>query len=174
MKITIPKSVLTKRIAAILLGASVVSAGGVALIKQHEGVRYHAYPDPASGNDPWTICYGHTKGVVKGMTANQETCDRWLKEDLAAAEAVVQLTVKVPLSQGEYDSYVSFVFNAGQGNWQSSTMLRKLNAGDRVGACNQFPRWIYADKRVFNGLKTRRYHEQQQCLSFGRTVYVPH
>ena len=161
------------RIAAAVLGASLVSAAGVAIIKSHEGLRYTAYPDPGTGAAPWTICYGHTKGVRPGMTTTQAQCDQWLREDIAEAEKVVQATVRVQLTQGEYDSYVSFVFNAGANNWRNSTMLRLLNRGERVAACNQFPRWIYANKLELRGLKVRRYEEQHQCLSFGRMVYDP-
>lgn len=164
---------LKARIAAILFGASLVSAGGIVLIKSNEGLRYTSYPDPGTGGAPWTICSGHTEGVRPGMKATQAQCDQWLREDIAVAEAVVQSTVRVSLTQGEYDSYASFVFNAGANNWRSSTMLRLLNSGQRVAACNQFPRWVYANKRKLNGLVARRYEEQHQCLSFGRIVYDP-
>lgn len=161
------------RITAGVLGALLVSAGGIAMIKSHEGLRYTAYPDPGTGGVPWTICYGHTKGVRPGQRATQAQCDQFLREDLAVAEAAVKSTVRVSLSQGELDAYVSFVFNAGASNWRSSTMLRLLNSSQRVAACNQFPRWVYANKRQLRGLVTRRYEEQALCLTFGKTVYDP-
>lgn len=159
------------RIAAVAIGASLVSITGVALIKSHEGLRTTAYPDPGTGGAPWTICYGHTKGVKPGMRATEAQCEQWLKEDMLEAEAYLRKSVSVPLTQGEYDAYTSFIFNAGPTNWHNSTMRRLLNQGKRIDACNQFPRWIYANKRVLNGLKVRRYDEQRQCLSFGRYVY---
>lgn len=165
---------IKERLIAVAVSASLVSVAGIALIKSQEGLRYTAYPDPGTGGAPWTICYGHTGGIRKGMTATQAQCDRWLAEDLAVAEGVLQSTVKVSLTQGEYDSYVSFIFNAGPSNWRSSTMLKLLNRGERIAACNQFPRWVYSDKRVLNGLVTRRFKEQHQCLTFGRWVYDPY
>ena len=161
------------RIAAAVLGASLLSVGGISLIKSHEGLRYTAYPDPGTGGVPWTICYGHTKDVRPGQTATQAQCDRYLREDLAEAEYTLKGTTRVALTQGEYNAYVSFIFNAGASNWRSSSMLRLLNQGDRVAACNQFPRWVYANKRKLKGLVTRRYEEQALCLSFGRIVYDP-
>lgn len=152
------------RLAAAVLGASLVSAGGYALVQHHEGLRYVAYPDPGTGGEPWTICYGHTKGVRPGMTATQEQCDAWLLEDLQDAERHVQRLVRVTLNQNEYDAYTSFVFNVGPSKFASSTMLRKLNSGDRRGACNEFSRWVYANKKVLNGLKKRRSDERLLCL----------
>ena len=159
------------------LGASLLSAGGVLMIQKHEGtgprqgVLYASYPDPGTGGYPWTICYGHTKGVRPGMTATQAQCQQWLREDLLVAEKAVQKRVRVSLTQNEYDAYVSFVFNAGEQNFANSTMLRYLNQGKRREACNQFPRWVYADKRKLRGLEIRRFEEQALCLKPSKVVY---
>lgn len=164
---------LKTKVGAALVALSLVSVGGVYHVKQSEGISYVSYPDPGTGGAPWTICYGHTGPEVKpGMRVDQAQCDRWLDEDLRDAEYHVQRLVKISLTQGEYDAYVSFVFNVGPYNFAQSTMLRKLNAGDRVGACKEFPRWIYANKKVLNGLKVRRYEEQAMCLKFGKVVYA--
>lgn len=172
---------LKTRVAAYLLAAAAAVGGGATYLSQsgientakHEGLRLVAYPDPGTGGAPWTICYGHTKGVKRGDRATVEQCERWLAEDLLEAERHVQRLVRVPLRQGEYDAYVSLVFNAGPGNFQSSTMLRLLNSGNWHAACNQFPRWIYANKRILNGLRTRRLEEQAICLRDGPYVYYP-
>lgn len=158
-----------KWVAGLLL-----SAAGVASVVSHEGLRYRAYPDPATGGAPWTICYGHTgPDVYPGLVVTQAQCDKWLAEDLKKAQDIVTSTVRVAIQQGEMDAYVSFVFNVGGGNWRSSTMLRLLNLGKRKEACDQFPRWIYANKKEMNGLKTRRYAERATCLSGGPYVYRP-
>lgn len=165
---------LRSRILKWVVGTLLVSAGGVAAVAQHEALRFTAYPDPATGGKPWTICYGHTgPEVVPGLTVSKAQCEKWLAEDLMKAQRVVTSTVKVPLTQGEVDAYVSFVFNVGGGNWRSSTLLRLLNQGKRKEACDQLPRWIYADKRVLNGLKVRRYEERAVCLSGGAYVHRP-
>lgn len=145
-------------------GVTYVSTTGIEHTAAQEGLRHKAYPDPATGGKPWTICYGHTKGVKPGMVVSQDQCERWLAEDLYVAERVVQKHVRVPLNQGQYDALVSFVFNVGEGNFRSSTLLRLLNQKKYVEACSQFSRWVYANKRVMNGLKKRRYEEQAMCL----------
>jgi len=45
---------------------------GLQLLKTWEGCILTAYPDPASGGDPWTIGYGHTGPEVSpGLTISQ-------------------------------------------------------------------------------------------------------
>lgn len=167
----VSKSKLFGSMLAAALAGSLLSTAGVNHIKKKEGVRYAAYPDPATGGKPWTICWGHTDNVYPGMTANREQCEAWLRYDLLKSEKVVKATVKVPLTQTEYDAYTSFVFNAGASNWKRSTMLRLLNQRQYRAACNQFPHWVYANKKVMNGLVTRRYEEQASCLKPSRIIY---
>jgi lysozyme len=152
-------------------GVSYVSLSGLTAIDKHEGYRLVAYPDPATKAAPWTICRGHTKGVYRGMRATPEQCDRWFAEDVYEAETCVQRATRVSLRQGEYDARVSFVFNVGCRNYQTSTMLRLTNQGQWRAACNQFPKWVYANKMKMDGLVTRRWEEQAMCLKEGPYVY---
>lgn len=171
---------VTQRVMALLLGLAVAGGGatylslrGAQQVASHEGYRLVAYPDPATGGKPWTICRGHTKGVYRGMQATHEQCDRWYAEDLREAEEAVQRLVKAPLRQGQYDAYVSFVFNMGYPKFASSTMLRLVNSGKWKASCNEFPRWKYANKMVLAGIVKRRYEEQTNCLKDGPYVYLP-
>jgi lysozyme len=164
---------MKSRIIAVV-GASLISVAGLFHIQSSEGVRYTAYPDPATGAAPWTICWGHTGPEVhKGLTVTHKQCELWLNVDIREHEGYVRKLVKVPVKQGEYDALVSFSYNVGPANLGSSTLLRKLNAGDRIGSCMEYSKWIYADKRILNGLRTRRYNEQAMCLKEGDYVYDP-
>ena len=93
----------------------VTSDGGLALIKASEGLETEAYPDPGNRvtGEPWTIGYGHTRGVRRGDTCTEEQATEWLREDLQTAEGAVRRLVGVPLSQGQFDALASFVFNVG-------------------------------------------------------------
>jgi lysozyme len=133
-----------------------ISERGLAIIREFEGLRLKAYPDPASGGDPWTIGYGHTLDVEPGDTCTLEEAEQWLLDDCADAEVAVLKHVRVQLSQGQLDALISFVFNLGAGNFAKSTLLRKLNAGDYVGAWQEFPRWNKAAGKVMPGLSRRR------------------
>lgn len=135
------------------------SANGLAFIRDHEGCELTAYPDPGSGGEPWTIGVGHTGGVKPGDTCTMAQAMAWLREDIQEAEAVVNRAVKVGLSQDQFDSLVSLVFNIGGGNFESSTLLKKINAMDFDGAANEFPRWNRAAGKVMAGLTKRRLAE---------------
>jgi lysozyme len=133
-----------------------ISERGLAIIREFEGLRLHAYPDPASGGEPYTLGYGHTLDVDPGDNCTLEEAEQWLLDDCADAEVAVLRHVRVPLSQGQLDALISFVFNLGAGNFAKSTLLRKLNAGDYVGAWQEFPRWNKAAGKVMPGLSRRR------------------
>ena len=133
-----------------------ISLAGIAAIKGYEGCVLTAYPDPGTGNEPWTIGVGHTGGVVPGMTITEDEAGDLLREDIQSSEDAVNHLVTVPITQGQYDALVSFTFNLGQGALAQSTLLRKLNAGDYSGAAAEFSRWNQAAGKVLPGLVTRR------------------
>lgn len=139
-----------------------VSDNGVALTMRFEGCDLVSYPDPGTGDAPWTIGFGHTgRDVTKGMKITQAQADAWLRADLAKAAACVNANVKVPLTQNQFDALTDFCFNVGAGNFIASTLLRLLNAGNYAGASTQFDRWNLAAGRILPGLVKRRIAERQ-------------
>ena len=140
------------------------------IIKKHEGLRLKAYPDPASGGDPWTIGYGHTRNVFKGMEITLAEAQHLLDEDMGDAYACIDHSVTVPLDYRQRDALCSFVFNVGCSAFQKSTLLRLLNAGDFTGAAAQFPRWNKAAGKVMPGLVKRRGAERALFLT-GTNLY---
>lgn len=133
------------------------STAGMKLTEQFEGLSLQAYKDIAG---VWTNGYGNTHNVVPGsmITEDQATAD--LVANIEGAEFVVNRTVCVPLTQGQFDALVDFVFNLGSGNFQSSTLLRKLNAKDYAGASEEFIKWNHSGGVVVEGLTKRRLAEQ--------------
>nr|WP_276554179.1 lysozyme [Cupriavidus gilardii] len=83
---------------------------------------------------------------------------------LGEANAGVNSCVRVPLTDGQRTAFVSFTYNVGRGAFCGSTLVRKLNAGDYVGACNELPRWVYAKGVKLPGLVNRREQERALCL----------
>jgi lysozyme len=132
------------------------SDDGIALIQEFEGCVLRAYPDPASGGDPWTIGYGHTRGVKPGDSCTREQAMAWLREDVGWAEAAVDADVRVPLDQHQFDALVSFAYNLGAGALASSTLLKLLNGGNAVAAAQQFGRWVNGPNGPMPGLVRRR------------------
>ncbi|MCU2432368.1 lysozyme [Enterobacter kobei] len=140
---------------------------GIALIKEFEGCRLTSYQDSVG---VWTIGYGWTqpvdgKPIRAGMTIKQETAERLLKTGLVSYESDVSRLVKVDLTQGQFDALVSFTYNLGARSLSTSTLLRKLNAGDYAGAAEEFLRWNKAGGKVLNGLTRRREAERALFLS---------
>jgi lysozyme len=127
------------------------------LIKQFEGLKLEAYPDPGTGGDPWTIGWGSTgSGIKKGVKWTQQQADDRLASDVTKfADGVAEL-VKVNTNQNQMGALISFAYNVGLGALSGSTLLRKLNAGDYLGAQGQFARWNRAGGRVMAGLTRRR------------------
>ncbi len=100
-----------------------------------EGLETEAYPDPGNPvtGEPWTIGYGHIRGVRRGDTCTEEQAAAWLREDLHEAEEAVRHLVDVPVTQGQFDSLTSFVFNIGATAFGNSTLLPSAERGRRCG-----------------------------------------
>jgi lysozyme len=131
---------------------------GLHLTEAFEGVRYLAYRDQ---NGVLTIGYGHTAGVYAGMQINQAQAEAFLLADVKWAERVVKTVVKVPLAQGEFDGCVDLCFNIGSGNFEKSTVVRDLNAGDKHAAMISFMLWDKVAGQENKGLARRRLTEEE-------------
>ncbi|MFJ2668739.1 lysozyme [Nocardia fluminea] len=129
----------------------------MALIKGHEGVELEAYQDTGG---VWTIGYGHTDGVKPGDQITQEQAGKYLKQDLADSEEAVRNLVKVPLTQNQFDAFVSFTYNVGSGGLENSDVLERVNAGDNAGARDAFSKFVYDSQgNKPDGLVRRRQGE---------------
>ena len=132
------------------------SQDGIVLIKHFEGCELKAYQCAAG---VWTIGYGHTKGVQPGDQWSESHANHMLEVELEEYENYVSTAVTVPLSQNQFDALVSWVYNLGNGNLTSSTMLKVLNSGDYAGVPAQIKRWNKAGGKVLEGLTRRRQAE---------------
>jgi GH24 family phage-related lysozyme (muramidase) len=135
---------------------------GIRLIKSFEGCKLTAYQCPAK---KCTIGYGHTgkvdgTAITKGMRVTEAKAIELLKVDLISFEKSVNNLVKVKLTENQFAALVSFTYNVGAGNLKRSTLLRKLNAGDYIGAATEFVKWNKAGGIVLTGLTRRRKEEQ--------------
>jgi len=130
-----------------------ISAEGLALIKKFEGCELEAYKCSAG---VWTIGYGHTKGVEEGMTITKDQAEEMLLEELVEYEKAVEEAVHNQLDQCMFDALVSWTYNLGPTNLNSSTMLKVLNAGEYDEVPAQIKRWNKAGGKVLEGLIRRR------------------
>lgn len=138
--------------------ARTVNVETLSLVKQFEGCKLAAYPDPGSvDGNPWTIGYGHTgANIRRGLTITQAQADDWLESDLNTVAAFVASVVTVALTDNQFGALVSFTFNVGNRGFKTSTLLKKLNAGDYASVPAQLARWNKNDGKVMPGLTNRR------------------
>lgn len=147
-----------KTMLAGLTGAAAIAA---ALFLPFENVKLHPYYDPPHVA---TDCAGHTDGVTMQSKPTPQDCALYLNQDLAKAQAAERRMVRVYLPPKTEAAFISFVFNAGAGNFAKSSILRHINSGDLVGACHQLSRWVYSDGQKLPGLVKRRAAEEKLCL----------
>ena len=146
------------------------SQHGIDLIKMLEGFRDDIYPDT---NGFPTIGYGHklTKdeqdsGTYDNGISEDEAADL-LIHDVETAETAVGIYVSVPLNQNQFDALVSWTFNLGSGRLSTSTLLRRLNAGEYDAVPSEMARWCKAtnketgEKYDVDAIKTRRQSEAE-------------
>jgi lysozyme len=74
-----------------------------------------------------------------------------LVKDLLNAETEVNDSVKVSVTQNQFDALVDLCFNIGGMNFANSTLVHLLNQGDYAGAAKQFLVW---NKEHVNGILT--------------------
>jgi lysozyme len=132
------------------------SQDGIHLTEQFEGCRLTAYRDQGG---VLTIGYGYTGAVLPGQTCTQAQAEEWLHQDIVFAETEVNRLVKIPLTQAEFDALVDFTFNCGCGNFDHSTLLKLVNAGDMTAAAEEFQKWDKCAGQVVAGLLRRRLAE---------------
>ncbi len=136
---------------------------GLDLIRKYEGLRLKAYICPGG---KLTIGYGHTGIDVKpGMTIDNAQADALLLKDVERFEKSVNDMVDVEMTQEMFDALVCFAFNLGAGSLKSSTLLKKLNANDKLGAAEEFLKWNKAQGKVLKGLTARRQGERTLFLA---------
>ena len=111
-------------------------------ITKEEGARNKAYKD---SKGLWTIGVGH---LIKAdeqhlitATLTDEQVEELLRSDLKWCSEAVESSVKVPLTQNQYDALYSLCFNIGGTNFAKSTVVKKINAGDMNGAAAAIEMW---------------------------------
>lgn len=118
---------------------------------------YKAYKCPAG---VWTIGAGHTSGVESWHVITKEHSMQLLKEDLKTFENFLNKNLKVELPQHQFDMLVSLAFNIGNGNFVSSTLLKKLNNGEPLLSLEKwFKCWRKGGGKVLPILELRRKKE---------------
>ncbi|MBH0088614.1 lysozyme [Pseudoalteromonas sp. NSLLW218] len=150
---------VNKLLAAGVTG--VLALAGV-MVAEFEGEVRTGYVDPVG---VVTACFGHTQTAELGKTYTEKECLNLFAMDLGDHNEQLLRAVNNSLTTSEHVAYLSFHYNVGAGNFRSSALLKYLNNDERVKACNELPRWVYADGLKLAGLVKRRELERKLCLS---------
>ena len=128
----------------------------------YEGYSSVAY-QPLKG-DLWTIGFGTTKGVKEGDVIDPLTAINEFNKDLATVTKKINVCLKGEIKPYEMDAFASLAYNIGTTAFCNSTLVRKFNARDYQGACNEIRRWVYFKGNVVQGLVNRREQEYRVCM----------
>jgi lysozyme len=118
-----------------------ISRFGLAMIQRFEGKRLKAYRDV---NGLWTIGCGHLLPSGQDYHDLEWTPARVLEQlliDTAGTQASIRRSVRVSLSQPQFDALASLVFNIGSGHFNTSSLLTSLNEKDYYGAAEAILLW---------------------------------
>lgn len=143
---------------------SAAAAIAVTLIGGFEGLRQNAYPDPATGGKPWTVCYGETLNVHKGDYHSIAECKAMLVESLQKYANGISSCVTAPMPDDRFVALVSFAYNVGVGAACKSSVVRYINHGQTQMGCDALMKWNKAAGITFPGLTRRRAKERELCL----------
>lgn len=165
-----PAKPASKPIAAWLAaGGATIALSLAVLLGPKEGDTRIPYPDHVG---VLTVCKGVTgPGVVKGKRYTDAECAALEQAHLTRMLAYMGRCVTEPVTEGELLAYGHFTYNIGEAAFCRSTLVKKLNAGDHAGACQQMARFTWAggkDCRVkankCSGLPKRRDYEVAMCM----------
>jgi lysozyme len=129
-------------------------------VAREEGLRTRAYLDSVGVA---TICYGETDGVKLGQTKTIPECNAMLETRLGVFAYAVDIAIEKPLTPPTHAALTSWAYNVGINAMRKSTLVKKANAGDMVGACNELSKWKFAGGKPI--LAARRERERKLCLS---------
>jgi len=152
---------MRNRTKGIIAASAALTAMAVSFIMPWEGRELRAYYDIVG---VLTICDGDTHNVSPGQVATPAECDSRLATHLREFEAGLDRCLVAPVPGQVKVAFLSWAYNVGVGAACGSTLVRKANAGDIVGACNELPKWNRAGGKVVRGLTNRRLAERELCL----------
>lgn len=140
----------------------------VALVKNFEGYR----ADPVRLPDGrWLMGYGHVRATAPVMAMGEREAEQVLKEELTAVARGVNTLVMANLTQCQFDALVSFAFSIGLPAFETSDVLRFLNAGEPIAAACALDAWrrsaASGEAVVLDALVRRRAVEKSLFLYEG-------
>lgn len=158
--IAVPKGKVGSRLKRSTAAAALCTG----LVGGFEGLRTTAYPDPATGREPWTVCFGETAGVKRGDVYTVAQCKVMLANSLEGYALKLEACVTRPMPDTTYAAFLSLSYNIGSAGFCKSSAARLWNAGELRASCDAMLKFNRAAGVVFPGLTRRRSEERALCL----------
>ena len=149
------------------------------IIKDSEGFRPFVYDDlgntykeltlndKVKGNKTYGIGFRYTKEgkpVEIGMHITENEADEYLHELVKNYAYGIQKSIKVPLTQSQFNAIISFTYNLHNGdpnNILQNSLIKLLNKGDYIGVSEKFNEYVYSKNVKVQGLVNRRKRESE-------------
>lgn len=159
----------------LLVTSLAASAAFFVGLEKYEGYSAKPYKDTGgivTQGIGSTVKPNGTKIKMTDKSIDRKTAVEWVKAHVSKDEVAFRKSLPgVKLSQNEYDVYLDFTYNFGQSNWNNSSMLRNLKAGQYVKACDSLLKWKYVAKKDCSirknncyGVWTRQLERHSKCM----------
>ena len=152
---------LTNKFTHIEENIMAIAESTLSFITNEEGFRNKAYKD---SKGLLTIGVGHlikdSEQHLVNATLTDEQVKELLRSDLRWCSEAVESSVRVPLTQKQYDALYSLCFNIGADHFKQSEVVKHLNSSDYDRAANAFMNWVTPAV-----LKPRREKEKELFLT---------
>jgi GH24 family phage-related lysozyme (muramidase) len=133
----------------------------VQIIKEEETLQLRAY----ELGGYWQIGYGHLMLEGEKDEITEQEAEAFLRADLVWCEGAIERYVTVPVSLNEFSAMVAFCYNVGSGKTRGSSIVKRINIDDRLGAANAFLLWNRMNGVVMQALAKRRARERTLFLT---------
>ena len=135
-----------------------LSTKGAEFIAQWEGIKLKAYKDTGG---VWTIgigtiIYPNGKKVKEGDICTKEEAYSWFKDYIVGVEDLIHKSIKVPLTQNQFDALVSLIYNIGSTQFIGGSVDDKLNSHQTSAALETWKKYRLDNGKVIQGLVNRR------------------
>lgn len=156
------KSAPTQRRGLVALVGAVAATALLSFTPAFEGTKLSTYRDMGG---VLTYCTGATENAAWGKTYTPAQCRAQLDRDLERHAAGIAMCIPLArLTDGQKVAFVDVAYNIGVSGFCGSSMARRTNAGDMVGACNALLMWNKVGGKEVRGLTRRRQAERELCL----------
>jgi lysozyme len=152
------KSVPNQRRGLVALVGAVAATALLSFTPAFEGTELSTYRDMGG---VLTYC----TGAAWGKMYTPAQCRAQLDRDLERHAAGIAMCIPLArLTDGQKVAFVDVAYNIGVSGFCGSSMARRTNAGDMLGACNALLMWNKVGGKEVRGLTRRRQAERELCL----------